>query len=216
MATTTSLSDRYAPSNLTIDPEDCESTSTTSSPRRDDVISPATVETRGSPNPPSYSVSPVLPGPKTSKIRTSNPLFPESSQQRPSLPNEARGPSSETALYAAPYPVSNPSANWDSDTPSCFSRGPPSHLEYPAFDSIYLISRGKHLDKGFPLAAPPLESHANHSLDVHPFVSHDVTETDWILFVHSIQATASFNDQDVKRLQPMLLSVVPVVGVLNK
>ncbi|PPQ65123.1 hypothetical protein CVT24_003014 [Panaeolus cyanescens] len=182
------------------------------------------------PVPPSYSALPSSTRTKSSLI-LANPLFNTgtdgrsfiSGSERPSWGNETlstnnttSGTGSTSGLYASPYPLSTPSSAWDSDTPECFSRAAPSHLLYPAFDPMYLVSKGKHLDKGFPLAAPPLESYANHRLDIHPFISHDVTETDWILFLHLIQTTASLDDRDIRRSQLPIIYFLPIVGSVSQ
>lgn len=58
-----------------------------------------------------------------------------------------------------------------------FSRVPPENLTYPSFQPMFLVAQGKTLNKGFP-STPPLSS-----LNPHPFVSHDVTERDWIRYL---------------------------------
>jgi hypothetical protein len=57
--------------------------------------------------------------------------------------------------------------------PPCFAR-PPSGSTYTAFQPMHLTSIGQYLNKGFPQRQPP------SNVDPHPFVSHDVTEEDWL------------------------------------
>ena len=57
--------------------------------------------------------------------------------------------------------------------PSSFSRSPPTTHSYPPFSSMSLDTIGVDLDSGFPETLPPsLEN-------PHPFISHDVTGSDW-------------------------------------
>jgi hypothetical protein len=56
-----------------------------------------------------------------------------------------------------------------------FTRQPPHHLPYPpGFHPLSLAANGKCLRNGFPLIPPP------STVQPHPFITHDVTEGDWI------------------------------------
>jgi hypothetical protein len=48
--------------------------------------------------------------------------------------------------------------------------------DYNISSPTYLVSNGEHLDNGFPALLPPSE------MQPHPFVSHDVNESDWIRY----------------------------------
>ena len=90
--------------------------------------------------------------------------------------------SASTSFYApAPFSAiagpSVPGLSQDSDGSSLFSRVPPRELSYNSFQPMYLLCRGKTLQKGFPRAPPP------SSIQPHPFNSHDITEGDWLRFV---------------------------------
>ena len=57
--------------------------------------------------------------------------------------------------------------------PPSFSRSPPTSHLYSSFSSMSLEVNGADLDSGFPETLPPsLEN-------PHPFISHDVTGSDW-------------------------------------
>lgn len=66
----------------------------------------------------------------------------------------------------------DPSSSHQPNPPN-FSRQPHPHLSYESFPFTYLLANDKHLDQGFPPIQPPSAMHP------HPFISHDVLETDW-------------------------------------
>jgi hypothetical protein len=94
--------------------------------------------------------------------------------------------SSSTSFYAPPFSALVSSSTLDpgrfqkdSGGPSQFSRVPPKELSHISFQPMFLLCNGKTLDKGFPRAPPP------SSVQPHPFISHDITEDDWLRFVTS-------------------------------
>ncbi|PPR06922.1 hypothetical protein CVT24_011003 [Panaeolus cyanescens] len=186
--------------------------------RREDIITP--FETAQTVPPPSYTKSTSLIWPLASKDSpTRNGVDSPSSEFEVTEGGRDQSictnGSHRAGLYAAPYPIENATLSaWGSDTPPSFSRAAPSHLSYPNFDSIHLVSKANSLDKGFPLTAPSLEVHADYSnsANAHPFISHDITERDWLQLIQLIQSTATLNDRDIERSQPMILAAIPIVG----
>jgi len=63
------------------------------------------------------------------------------------------------------------------DTPLQFTRPPPPGLPYTSFEPIFIVAKGETLDKGFHHAPPPSDS------KIHPFVTHDITEADWLRYI---------------------------------
>jgi hypothetical protein len=72
------------------------------------------------------------------------------------------------------FPPELSSSSVDDTVPVSFSRQPPPHLLHTTpFPPIFLIAKGHHLDKGFPICPPPSK------FQPHPFTTHDVNEGDW-------------------------------------
>ena len=99
-------------------------------------------------------------------------------QKTPIAPNGTV--SSQSSPFADPgtsnYSTSIPGSQLTQGLPlsSSFARKPPTELLYDSFQPIFLVAKSKALDEGFP-AAPPLST-----ARVHPFLSHDITEADWL------------------------------------
>lgn len=84
---------------------------------------------------------------------------------------------SPTSYYHTPSSASSSQLRSpEPPLPSSFGRVPPPNLSYEPFEPLYLIARGATLDKGFPPAPPPTVAR------VHPFVSHDIGEGDWLRY----------------------------------
>jgi hypothetical protein len=145
-----------------------------SSSKPDEVLDaegPATIPNSSPTAPPSYVA-------RNAYVATNDktPAFgneserPASSSTSPSF--YASGP-----LSAIAGPSDSGRSQQDSDGSSLFSRVPPRELSYSPFQPMYLLCKGKTMDKGFPRAPPP------SSIQPHPFNSHDITEGDWLRFV---------------------------------
>jgi hypothetical protein len=55
---------------------------------------------------------------------------------------------------------------------------------------MYLTSKGKHLDKGFPLMPPPTP------VTPHPFATHDVNEDDWHRFLNEVKKAGKLTGRE--------------------
>lgn len=85
-------------------------------------------------------------------------------------PNPA-GPSSNTLETQDPL---NPA-------PSAFTRPTPKNYAYLPFKPMTMISNSSNLSDGFPNIPPPVNPEDETQVGKqHPFVSHDVTEEDWL------------------------------------
>ena len=88
--------------------------------------------------------------------------------------------------------------------PPGFLRAPPPSLPYPPFEPTALIGLSKtKLDSGFPNTIPPSSMHP------HPFVTHDVTEEDWLRFVSDMKKAAGLAPMDrlVSNVLPMAMGM---------
>ena len=125
-------------------------------------------------SPPSYSQhdfpavlgDPVVPVNKAPSFSMVNTTITGASQSSPSDVS-----SSSSSYYHVAETMSTSS---QLPLPSAFGRRPPLDLSYEDFQPIFLVARGKTLDKGFPPAPPPSTAH------VHPFTSHNIDEADWL------------------------------------
>ncbi|KAF8962308.1 hypothetical protein BDZ97DRAFT_1759372 [Flammula alnicola] len=125
----------------------------------------------------------------------------------PQSPSLSTGSSSKT--YYAPVDPSASYANADSDMPSSFSRVAPADLPYPTFPPMFLVAKSKSLSKGFPLAPPP------STIQPHPFMSHDITEADWLSFLHEVRAAATLTEKEIRWSYLPIMPKIPIVsGVL--
>lgn len=68
--------------------------------------------------------------------------------------------------------------------PSAFTRPTPKHYAYLPFQPMTMLGIGPKIADGFPMIPPPInsedETSAGRANTQHPFVSHDVTEEDWL------------------------------------
>jgi len=82
--------------------------------------------------------------------------------------------------------------------PTCFARRPPSGNTYPPFQPMHLTSIGQYLSRGFPQRQPP------SNVDPHPFVSHDVTEEDWLMFLRDLLSVGELTASEDMCTGPVL------------
>lgn len=92
----------------------------------------------------------------------------------PRPPNPASTSNTSTTQYRDPL---NPS-------PSAFARPAPKNYAYLPFQPMTMLGINFNLVDGFPMLPPPInpddERSAGRTNPQHPFVSHDVTEEDWL------------------------------------
>jgi len=92
----------------------------------------------------------------------------------PHSPNSAS--TSRTSVVQARDPL-NPA-------PAAFTRPTPKNYAYLPFEPLTMLGISPNLADGFPLIPPPInsedETSAGKANAQHPFVSHDVTEEDWL------------------------------------
>lgn len=110
------------------------------------------------------------------------PPLPTNNYPSPPYPPPGAAFATSFASSSSPAPLNIlPSfqSTQSSTTPLCFSRprlqGP--NLTYAAFQPMFLLSasdKSTSLSHGFPMSPPPAKD------DPHPFVTHDVNETDWL------------------------------------
>jgi len=123
--------------------------------------------------------------------------------------------SSSTSFYAPPSALARGSTldpgpfQQHSDGPSQFSRVPSKGLSYSPFQPMFLLCNGKTLDKGFLRAPPP------SSIQPHPFISHDITEDDWLSFLETLHSAANLTGKDVSRSYLPIVSNIPIIGCLS-
>ncbi|KJA18789.1 hypothetical protein HYPSUDRAFT_44965 [Hypholoma sublateritium FD-334 SS-4] len=158
-------------------------------------------------SPPSYAVhdfpavlgDPVVPAGKAPTFPTADITFTSPSQSL--YPSEA----SSSSSY---YHTADPSPSPQPPLPSAFGRRPRLDLSYEDFQPIFLVARGKTLDKGFPPAPPPTTAH------VHPFTSHNIDESDWLSFLNEIEFSATLTPKDMARSHLPIVCMIPVVRPL--
>ena len=68
--------------------------------------------------------------------------------------------------------------------PAAFTRPTPKNYAYLPFQPMTMLGIGEKLVDGFPMIPPPVNSQDDTSAGKanaqHPFVSHDITEEDWL------------------------------------
>ncbi|CDO71139.1 hypothetical protein BN946_scf184845.g9 [Trametes cinnabarina] len=125
--------------------------------------------------------------------------------------NDQRYSLSQAAYCFAPSPYGDPTAPLPGDSPKgfkqhmknlapgksptklldppplSFTRMPPGELPYGSFPTMEVMCKGTTLDKGFPYGAPMC------GVLPHPFVTHDVNESDWRWFVHDVRIAGSLS-----------------------
>ncbi|KAF8899813.1 hypothetical protein CPB84DRAFT_1780049 [Gymnopilus junonius] len=138
----------------------------------------------------SYYATPSSPDP------SSRPRSPQFGSLSPTLTRELSSSSSSSFYDPGSIPLP-------------FSRVPPTELSYRPFKPIFLVARSKMLDKGFPPAPPPSD------VQPHPFMSHDVSEGDWISFLAAVQDAASLTDKDIRRSRVPIMATLPILGHLS-
>jgi hypothetical protein len=141
-----------------------------SSSKADDVLESATVSDSSPIAPPSYVTRNTYVG-----TNDKTPAFGDESGHPFSSTSSSFYASAPLSAIAGPSDLRR--SQQDSERLSTFSRVPPRELSYSSFQPMFLLCKGKSLDKGFPSAPPP------SSIQPHPFNSHDVTEGDWLRFV---------------------------------
>ncbi|OCH95403.1 hypothetical protein OBBRIDRAFT_883961 [Obba rivulosa] len=96
-----------------------------------------------------------------------------------------------------------------SHPPPCFSRRPPPESPYGPFSPSALLGVGSRLEKGFPNVPPP-------SVAIpHPFVTHDVSQEDWVLFLHHVKTIAKYAPVTGKlatELAPRAMGIMLMAG----
>ncbi|OBZ77997.1 hypothetical protein A0H81_02680 [Grifola frondosa] len=83
------------------------------------------------------------------------------------------------------------------NAPPSFQRAPMSGLLYTAFQPLTLFGLGTRLEDGFSTVPPP------SAAVPHPFAAHDVSEQDWVRFLHDVKSAGSASPED--RLAPMAM-----------
>ncbi|KAH9849015.1 hypothetical protein C2E23DRAFT_738357 [Lenzites betulinus] len=93
--------------------------------------------------------------------------------------------------------------------PPSFTRIPPPTLPYGDFPDMELIGKGTMLDQGFPYIAPYCAQMP------HPFVMHDVNESDWRHFLHDIRIAGSLSPTNriVSGVLPMAFGVGFIISL---
>ncbi|KAF9525751.1 hypothetical protein CPB83DRAFT_771568 [Crepidotus variabilis] len=136
------------------------------------------------------------------------PIFPA-----PGSPQlQVSGAGGFTAANYAPTPPGYSSslvASHPDSPPPSFSRSRTPGLSYAQFKPTFLVARSTTLHKGFPMTSPP-----GHD-DVHPFITHDINEVDWLQFLSDIRAAGSLTDKDLRRSHLPIISIIPIVGSLS-
>ncbi|KAF9818071.1 hypothetical protein IEO21_03032 [Rhodonia placenta] len=69
--------------------------------------------------------------------------------------------------------------------PASLLRPPPAQLPYPPFETMILVGTRGDLNKAFAPSTPPSAER------LHPFATHDISERDWLCFLHNVQAVGS-------------------------
>ena len=67
--------------------------------------------------------------------------------------------------------------------PSAFTRPTPKNYAYLPFQPMTMLGTSSNLTEGFPMIPPPIileDETQGKANSQHPFVSHDVTEEDWL------------------------------------
>ncbi|KAF8656519.1 hypothetical protein AX16_002483 [Volvariella volvacea WC 439] len=122
----------------------------------------------------------------------------------PSQPgtSEYRGPPSPVNVVNLREDIHTPPPSW--------SRAPPNlRGGYTPFEPIFLIARGRYLDKGFPPVPPPAP------FRTHPFSNHDICQQDWVQFLEDIRLAAKLTPNQRRMAEGLpLVSMVPVVNTL--
>jgi len=142
------------------------------------------------PTPPGENSPIGFPEPRTPTARTNSNTFPspfkggEGPAQRafemfssmvwgtPSTASISRSPN--LASTSTPQDPLNPA-------PLAFTRPTPKNYAYLPFQPMTMLGISSNLADGFPLIPPPINSEDESKTNTqHPFVSHDVTEDDWL------------------------------------
>jgi len=187
----------------------------TSSSKADDVLE--SVSNSSPIAPPSYVAR------NTYATNDKTPAFGDESGHPPSSMSSSFYASAPLSAIAGPLDLRR--SEQDSEGLSIFSRVPPRELSYSSFQPIYLLCKGKSLDKGFPPAPPP------SSIQPHPFNSHDITEGDWLRFViirllfenridigylssfvEAVYSAAQLTEKDIRRSDLPLVSIIPIIS----
>ncbi|EIW74425.1 hypothetical protein CONPUDRAFT_85897, partial [Coniophora puteana RWD-64-598 SS2] len=126
----------------------------------------------------------------------------DSQKPLPKLPLPGRRSRASTSSLPSVSSAST-SQSRNPSTSQSWLRSPPSGLSYARFYRMVHHSKGEHLSGGF-LKQPP-----NCSSRVHPFLTHNVDEEDWIRFLGDVERTASPPSQAMTlRSSGMLSSVL--------
>lgn len=68
--------------------------------------------------------------------------------------------------------------------PDAFTRPTPKNYAYLPFQPMTMLGISSNIANGFPMIPPPInpedERTAGKANPQHPFVSHDITEEDWL------------------------------------
>ena len=190
-------SSQLLPSELPTNSPYAPSLSSRSDPPRERERAPSSVDEK----------HPVgFPEPHTSDGRTnSDPLFPspkekEKERETGSPTQRSFGMFSSMVWGATPTASTSRSPNSPSTshistagynplnpTPSAFARPTPKNYAYLPFQPMTMLSISSNLADGFPMLPPPInpegEGSTGRANPQHPFVSHDVTEEDWLRWV---------------------------------
>lgn len=93
-------------------------------------------------------------------------------------PTSPRSPNQAPASYTpVPQDPLNPA-------PAAFARPTPKNYAYLPFQPMTMLGVSFNLADGFPMIPPPINSEDEESAGKanpqHPFISHDITEEDWL------------------------------------
>jgi len=129
--------------------------------------------------------------------------FPEVSSEKKDSNEQTQPqypPTAPPPYHPSPLPAQSPSRSWPApqitivspspDPAPSFSRQPSPFVPYTPFPVMYLTSKKRHLDKGFPLLPPPTP------VTPHPFVTHDVNEVDWHRFLNEVQKAGKLTGRE--------------------
>ena len=95
---------------------------------------------------------------------------------------------SKAPASASPDPASasyTPAQDPLNPAPEAFTRPSAKDYEYSPFEPMTMLGISSNLADGFPMIPPPINIIDERNMDKgpdpqHPFVSHDVTEDDWL------------------------------------
>ena len=121
------------------------------------------------------------------------PLLPKEKEERPAqrafdvFSSMVWGtPTASTSQSQNPASTSHTSLKRDplNPAPDAFTRPAPRNYVYLPFQPMTMLGISSNITDGFPMIPPPInpedERNAGKANPQHPFVSHDITEEDWL------------------------------------